>query len=375
MGLAYRATIRGLAREKPRLLWQLLGLRGHIGLGERSGPRDRHSHRALPAADSFVHPEPPGVRWFWRVRGCDCSVGVQLHHRRRNDFAAVVVQSRAGELATFGFETKDWGYTSGYTQLNGKCFSMTENKKPVAGITAYQQLPQNDARALMQAVLVNPVTVSVDAGNWNYYSTGIFAGCDTQNPVINHAVVLNGFGKERSLSYWLVRNNHHGLWHVRHPVGLGLPVGGLPRCAHRSGIAQKGRIDLAARLPRRPSRGCRWRRVHPAAARAVKWRWRLSSQRSLERARASPDDVVHASRSSCHSIVVDHIGSARGPQPMMLLMSVGNIVPLSSLRQCNTDNRVDGWSDHESLTVELDGQDYFYMSAPSNSWVCLREWG
>mmetsp|Transcript_147924 Transcript_147924/g.474959 ORF Transcript_147924/g.474959 Transcript_147924/m.474959 type:complete len:331 (+) Transcript_147924:485-1477(+) len=330
MGLAYRATIRGLAREKPRLLWQLLGLRGHIGLGERSGPRDRHSHRALPAADSFVHPEPPGVRWFWRVRGCDCSVGVQLHHRRRNDFAAVVVQSRAGELATFGFETKDWGYTSGYTQLNGKCFSMTENKKPVAGITAYQQLPQNDARALMQAVLVNPVTVSVDAGNWNYYSTGIFAGCDTQNPVINHAVVLNGFGKERSLSYWLVRNktagrlrvqvqrprDHHGLWHVRHPVGLGLPVGGLPRCAHRSGIAQKGRIDLAARLPRRPSRGCRWRRVHPAAARAVKWRW-----------------------------------------------------------QCNTDNRVDGWSDHESLTVELDGQDYFYMSAPSNSWVCLREWG
>mmetsp|Transcript_147923 Transcript_147923/g.474954 ORF Transcript_147923/g.474954 Transcript_147923/m.474954 type:complete len:200 (+) Transcript_147923:844-1443(+) len=110
--------------------------------------------------------------------------------------------------------------------------------------------------------------------------------------------------------------DHHGLWHVRHPVGLGLPVGGLPRCAHRSGIAQKGRIDLAARLPRRPSRGCRWRRVHPAAARAVKWRW-----------------------------------------------------------QCNTDNRVDGWSDHESLTVELDGQDYFYMSAPSNSWVCLREWG
>jgi len=73
---------------------------------------------------------------------------------------------------------------------------MTENKKPVAGITAYQQLPQNDARALMQAVLVNPVTVSVDAGNWNYYSTGIFAGCDTQNPVINHAVVLNGFGKK-----------------------------------------------------------------------------------------------------------------------------------------------------------------------------------
>mmetsp|Transcript_53737 Transcript_53737/g.114700 ORF Transcript_53737/g.114700 Transcript_53737/m.114700 type:complete len:440 (+) Transcript_53737:120-1439(+) len=111
-----------------------------------------------------------------------------------------------------GLDTQwSYPYTSGLNGDSGECFPSPTKKRPAVHITGYHQLPQNDANALMEAVLVNPVSVSVAASSWSFYSSGIFNGCDP-DPVINHAVVLMGYGSEGGNYYWLIRNSWGPTW-------------------------------------------------------------------------------------------------------------------------------------------------------------------
>jgi len=82
----------------------------------------------------------------------------------------------------------------------------------------YVTLPENKGKPLMQALYQHgPVAISVDASNWFMYSGGIFAGCD-RDAVINHAVVAEGFGKEKSgldgndHQYFLIKNSWGADW-------------------------------------------------------------------------------------------------------------------------------------------------------------------
>mmetsp|Transcript_79429 Transcript_79429/g.199597 ORF Transcript_79429/g.199597 Transcript_79429/m.199597 type:complete len:429 (+) Transcript_79429:105-1391(+) len=109
--------------------------------------------------------------------------------------------------------TSMWTYPyTSYMGDSGSCAAMTGRKAPVAGITGYVQLPQNDATALMAAVLTSPVSVSVAASDWHYYSDGIFDGCNKEHPIINHAVVLMGYGVEGFVNYWTIRNSWGPTW-------------------------------------------------------------------------------------------------------------------------------------------------------------------
>jgi len=110
--------------------------------------------------------------------------------------------------------TSQWTYpyTSGSNGDSGSCNPLQGTKTPVAGITSYVQLPQNDAAALLSAVLVSPVAVSVAASDWGLYSSGIFDMCDLEHPIINHAVVLMGYGIENGHEYWLIRNSWSPTW-------------------------------------------------------------------------------------------------------------------------------------------------------------------
>eukprot|EP00928_Gymnodinium_smaydae_P046639 TRINITY_DN31083_c0_g1_i1.p1 TRINITY_DN31083_c0_g1~~TRINITY_DN31083_c0_g1_i1.p1 ORF type:complete len:449 (+),score=109.19 TRINITY_DN31083_c0_g1_i1:75-1421(+) len=110
-----------------------------------------------------------------------------------------------------------WPYTSGTQSASGICFENKVNLRPVAGITGYHQLTQNDADELMRAVVQNPVSVSVAASAWKHYDQGIFDGCSTEKPILNHAVVLMGYGYVctedfGTVYYWLVRNSWGPAW-------------------------------------------------------------------------------------------------------------------------------------------------------------------
>lgn len=90
--------------------------------------------------------------------------------------------------------------------------SQKARRRSVAAVTDYENVPRNDPAGLLSAVLTGPVSISVDASTWWMYGGGIFDGCNTKNPDINHAVVLDGYGEENGTKFWLVRNSWGPLW-------------------------------------------------------------------------------------------------------------------------------------------------------------------
>jgi len=79
-------------------------------------------------------------------------------------------------------------------------------------------LPANKAGPLMVALLDGPVAISLGADKWSSYSQGVFNGC-SKDAIINHAVVLMGYGEEKPSKYWKVRNSWGNDWgeegHIR----------------------------------------------------------------------------------------------------------------------------------------------------------------
>lgn len=62
-------------------------------------------------------------------------------------------------------------------------------------------------------VTEGPISVSVDAGTFKSYSSGVHDGCNTDSPNINHAVVLVGYGVDTTFGpYWTIRNSWGPNW-------------------------------------------------------------------------------------------------------------------------------------------------------------------
>lgn len=86
---------------------------------------------------------------------------------------------------------------------------------PAVKVGGYVKLPENNATALMEAVAnVGPISISVAAGSWALYKSGIFDGfrghgCDVD---IDHAVQLTGYSSENGKAYWIVRNSWGPTW-------------------------------------------------------------------------------------------------------------------------------------------------------------------
>lgn len=99
------------------------------------------------------------------------------------------------------------GY-SAYQGQNSACGFESSGATPVGTIDGFIQLPENNYTMLMNAIAkVGPIAVSVDASNWHSYSSGIFNGCNQEQPDINHAVTLVGYGEDNGQKYWTVRNS------------------------------------------------------------------------------------------------------------------------------------------------------------------------
>jgi len=82
------------------------------------------------------------------------------------------------------------------------------------GMTGWRKLPENKAEGLLLALYEDgPAVVSVAANDaWSMYDAGVLNACDTENPVINHAVVAVGFGKEGDNKYWQIQNSWGASW-------------------------------------------------------------------------------------------------------------------------------------------------------------------
>ncbi|XP_031504445.1 ervatamin-B-like [Nymphaea colorata] len=82
-----------------------------------------------------------------------------------------------------------------------------------ASILGYEDVPENNEQALLQAVANQPVSVAIDANSrdFRFYSSGIFTGeCGT---TLNHGVAAIGYGVGRNgMRYWIVKNSWGTRW-------------------------------------------------------------------------------------------------------------------------------------------------------------------
>lgn len=89
-------------------------------------------------------------------------------------------------------------------------------KSPVADVQllGWERLPENEYAPLIRAVAERgPVSVSVGAGGWAMYSSGVFNTCDKDSE-IDHAVTLIGYGIDKATKqkFWHIKNSWGNQW-------------------------------------------------------------------------------------------------------------------------------------------------------------------
>jgi hypothetical protein len=123
---------------------------------------------------------------------------------------------KAGGIDAAG-DYPDKSHTTGRT---GKC---TWDHKKVAQISgfAWATKPckrgacnQQDETALARALAQHgPVSICVNAGNWNLYKRGVYSRkCSAAYRDVDHCVQLVGFDASASPPFWIVRNSWNTDW-------------------------------------------------------------------------------------------------------------------------------------------------------------------
>lgn len=102
---------------------------------------------------------------------------------------------------------------------------------PHSGVTGYSLVEQSET-ALMAALSVGPVSVSVMAADaaFQHYSAGVFNGCS--GAATDHGVILVGYGTdaESGLGYWWMKNSWGASWGEDGYMKLARGVGGDGEC-------------------------------------------------------------------------------------------------------------------------------------------------
>merc|ERR1712151_722374 len=99
-----------------------------------------------------------------------------------------------------------------YTASDDLCPS-SQSGTPAVSITGWKKIKENDAAEMMNAlVTVGPLVTSIAAHALHAYDSGVIGRCNDN--VVNHAVVLMGFGKDEEfgMNYWNVRNSWGKGW-------------------------------------------------------------------------------------------------------------------------------------------------------------------
>ncbi|CAM6025082.1 unnamed protein product [Sphagnum balticum] len=95
-----------------------------------------------------------------------------------------------------------------YTGQDGSC----QPSRNVVTINNYEDVPADNETALVNAVWMQPVSVSIEAisRQFQHYTTGVFTGpCGTE---LEHGVLVVGYGSSSGLKYWIVKNSWGAGW-------------------------------------------------------------------------------------------------------------------------------------------------------------------
>jgi len=97
-----------------------------------------------------------------------------------------------------------------YTASGGSCAT---GCKAAVDVGACMDVPANNQVALKEAVASGPVSIAIEADTRTFqmYSSGVITGteCGTN---LDHGVLIVGYGEEKGIKYWLVKNSWSSSW-------------------------------------------------------------------------------------------------------------------------------------------------------------------
>jgi len=98
-----------------------------------------------------------------------------------------------------------------YTAMDGDC--MNPLPDPVASVSKYVDVPQNQDMALQSAVAKGPVAVAIEADqeSFQFYKSGVFDDPDCGD-MLDHGVLAVGYGVDGDQNYWIVKNSWGEDW-------------------------------------------------------------------------------------------------------------------------------------------------------------------
>ncbi|KAL3882296.1 hypothetical protein ACJMK2_028658 [Sinanodonta woodiana] len=113
-------------------------------------------------------------------------------------------------IQKYGIETeKEYPYKA----MDQQC--KYNSAKVVAKITGCVELEWGNELSLKHAVAtVGPISVAIDASHYSfdYYSGGVYEEVQCSSTVLNHAVLVVGYGTDNGKDYWLVKNSWGEYW-------------------------------------------------------------------------------------------------------------------------------------------------------------------
>ncbi|EGR34723.1 papain family cysteine protease, putative, partial [Ichthyophthirius multifiliis] len=117
-----------------------------------------------------------------------------------------------GGLMDYGFQyiiekglssNKDYPYTA----IDGICQDTSKFSK--VKISKYIDVPQGNCNELKTALTKQPVSIAVDAEQWQFYSKGVLKECGNQ---LDHGVLLVGFVQKDKVDAWKIKNSWGTFW-------------------------------------------------------------------------------------------------------------------------------------------------------------------
>lgn len=138
--------------------------------------------------------------------------------------------------ASYPYKARDYQY---YQEMCKKSLAVCSISLPRGAVKGYKLAGRFSERALMSAVVQQPVSVGIDADAdiFMQYKSGVIKGsCGLQ---IDHAVLVVGYGTDNGVDYYLVKNS----W------GLGWGEMGYVRIARGGFFFGKCSITSSAHYP------------------------------------------------------------------------------------------------------------------------------
>ncbi|XP_050405058.1 cathepsin L [Patella vulgata] len=135
-----------------------------------------------------------------------------------NDYAYCSGTGKCFTCPAQGYNKTLCGPPVEYCQKNESCDAKLDKSKFVPGLKVddWQAVDQDETTIAHGLMLLGPLSVALDASLLQFYKFGVFSPITCNPKLLDHAVLMVGFGVEKTLfgskPYWMIKNSWGEKW-------------------------------------------------------------------------------------------------------------------------------------------------------------------